>query len=410
MISLAVSLIYKKICSQTVFAIFLISCVSCLVDLENTVSQNTAPPTNLEKHIPQEIKLEVITPTGVPTPSPTTSPIPTPKTTDTPIPVPTVPPTSIPTPIPIPIQTAPTVEPSETPQANAAFIITIAIEQNQPSPDINAKLVGVKNKDNSYWVDIEMKSTVETFDKVVKKVIINDSFEYVVRLSKYNTNSFIGQFNIDDHLLKEKTLKWVIDNLDVRIENFPERVACTGSMRPIIYCGDLVKYEPANHGEELKVGDIVTFRQLVSDIDASTECPVYDDVITIIEGYIIHRIVQVLPSYNVTRYMTRGDNNPEQDSCLVKEEHVIQRVTEIIPRYYVTNDLEYDFNQSTHQNLLEERNILMADYRLALAEYNTSRGKGAAESLTSIIYQLETNLTSMQQAQQAIYDAVFWED
>ena len=74
----------------------------------------------------------------------------------------------------------------------------------------------------------------------------------MVRLSKINTEQYRGQFNIDDYLLREKTLKWANNNLDIKVENFPERVACTGSMRPIIHCVDKVIYEPANPGDPLQ--------------------------------------------------------------------------------------------------------------------------------------------------------------
>tara|TARA_B100000700_G_C15036804_1_gene853240 strand:- start:291 stop:1265 length:975 start_codon:yes stop_codon:yes gene_type:complete len=324
-----------------------------------------------------------------------------------------VPPTSTPTPIPTIISHTPidpTIEPTTISESNTAFVITIEIEVPTPVPPANTKILAVKNKNNSYWLDIEITSSTETYDKIIKNVIINDNQEYVVRLSKINTEQYRGQFNIDDYLLREKTLKWANNNLDIKVENFPERVACTGSMRPIIHCGDKVIYEPANHGDPLQVGDIITYRQLVSDIDASTECPVYDDVITIVEGYIIHRIVQVLPSYNVNRYMTRGDNNPDQDSCLVKEEHVIFRALEIIPRYYVENDLEYDYQLVSHQNLLKERDILMTDYQSALLDYNTKRSLDSAKTLTSIISLLEENLKLLQSAQQGITDAVYWDD
>ena len=404
---------YRELRKLCILTALLISSLGCLINLEDTLSTNSTPIASLESGISETNEPEVITPTIPSTFKPTPTVPPTLETHNTPTLNPTVAPTSAPTPIPTIISHTPidpTIEPTTISESNTAFVITIEIEVPTPVPPANTKILAVKNKNNSYWLDIEITSSTETYDKIIKNVIINDNQEYVVRLSKINTEQYRGQFNIDDYLLREKTLKWANNNLDIKVENFPERVACTGSMRPIIHCGDKVIYEPANHGDPLQVGDIITYRQLVSDIDASTECPVYDDVITIAEGYIIHRIVQVLPSYNVNRYMTRGDNNPDQDSCLVKEEHVIFRALEIIPRYYVENDLEYDYQLVTHQNLLKERDILMTDYQSALLDYNTKRSLDSAKTLTSIISLLEENLKLLQSAQQGITDAVYWDD
>jgi len=367
----------------------------------------TRPPQISEMQIKIEQTYEELpAQTSIPTKSVSQSTI-------TPVPSPTPEPALIPTDVPITntiMDPTPIPQPSENLDPNTAVIITIEIELPELKQKMEADILSVISKNNSYWLEIQVHSDNETYDNIIKNIIVNDSYEYVVRLSKFSPNTYRGKFNIDDHLLKEKTLKWIDNNLIFRVANFPERVACTGSMRPIIHCGDKVIYEPANHGEPLQVGDIITFRQMVEDIDASTECPVYDNVITIVEGYIIHRIVQVLSSYNINRYMTRGDNNPEQDSCLVKEEHIIFKTIEIIPRYYVINDTKYDENQMRHQELLKERDSLMNDYDSALSQYNTYRTLDAAQILTNVVNQLEKNLVSLTDVQQGITDAVSWEE
>lgn len=367
-----------------------------------TMSETTIPTKTKDKalkvSVPQaDIPTQLIIPTIQPLLAPTV--IPTPTT----IPIPPI----IPTPTAIPV---PPVMPTVTTDSGTTFTITIEVEMPPSDPILEAQVLSVISIDNSYWLELNMTSKVEIYDNVIKKVIINDSYEYVVRLSKHNVNQYKGRFNIDDYLLRQKTLQWVQDNLDIKINNFPERVACSGSMRPIIYCGDKVIYEPANYGKPLQEGDIVTFRQLVTDIDASTECPVYDDVITIFEGYIIHRIVQVLPSYNINRYMTRGDNNSEQDSCLVREEHMIHRVIDIIPRYYVIDGLQYDFSITNHQDLLKQRDILMNDYETVLVRYNNDKTADSAAAVNKAIKALDDNLTSIHETQQSITDAIYWDD
>ena len=91
-------------------------------------------------------------------------------------------------------------------------------------------------------------------------------------------------------------------------------VIISGSMEPEIQIGDVVIAKKIKD-EELKVGDIICFRQGHS-------------VIT-------HRISKVIETSTGTEYKTKGDNNNAEDSGTITEAVIEGKVIKIVP--YIGN-------------------------------------------------------------------------
>jgi signal peptidase I len=77
----------------------------------------------------------------------------------------------------------------------------------------------------------------------------------------------------------------------------------SGSMEPIIYRGDAVIFKKVNNTEELKVGDILVFKNN--------------------NKFITHRIVSIDENNNTITFTTKGDNNDDIDEFVTHEEDVI---------------------------------------------------------------------------------------
>lgn len=83
----------------------------------------------------------------------------------------------------------------------------------------------------------------------------------------------------------------------------------SGSMEPVIHTGDVIIVRPLLPAEEIRDGDIITFR--------AAEKP--DMLIT-------HRVVgTVLVNEKAVAYTTKGDANPSMDTAVVVREQVLGR-------------------------------------------------------------------------------------
>ncbi len=83
-----------------------------------------------------------------------------------------------------------------------------------------------------------------------------------------------------------------------------QSLACTGSMRPTLDCGDLVfAYRPSNESEIHK-GDIVSFRIAPNETAGFLEPSVTETI------YVMHRVFRITKtSQNETAFITKGDNS-----------------------------------------------------------------------------------------------------
>ena len=77
----------------------------------------------------------------------------------------------------------------------------------------------------------------------------------------------------------------------------------SGSMEPVVYKGDAIIFEKFDGNEEISVGDIIVFRQSGK--------------------YITHRVVDINDYKNQVRYITKGDNNNNEDDYITTNEEVV---------------------------------------------------------------------------------------
>ena len=224
--------------------------------------------------------------------------------------------------------------------------------------------------------------------------------EYIVIFTRQRSGYYRGQTYVEpDRLQRAPTAAWFQDNVYIDIEEFPVRIACTGSMRPVIHCGDEVIFEPAPRGGQLQTGDIITFRLSRADVSVDEDC---SSLFTTpnLRGtlYIIHRIQQKVRGSSPPSYVTKGDNNPERDPCLVSENSVIFRVVAINKDVYVIDQARYAEYVQEHQRLLTqyrekraERQDLLERYYASLSEYYRMARSGVRqETLDRFYNSLET--------------------
>mgnify|MGYP001766383223 FL=1 len=80
----------------------------------------------------------------------------------------------------------------------------------------------------------------------------------------------------------------------LKVDN-PVAVVISGSMEPVYYRGDIIVIkgtEPAN----IQVGDIIVYKRPYQDIP------------------IVHRVISIVPENDHLYFVTKGDNNPYEDS------------------------------------------------------------------------------------------------
>lgn len=77
----------------------------------------------------------------------------------------------------------------------------------------------------------------------------------------------------------------------------------SGSMEPIVYKGDAVIYEKYDREEKISVGDIIVFRQSGK--------------------YITHRVVDIKDYKDDVRYITKGDNNNNEDDYITTKHEIV---------------------------------------------------------------------------------------
>ena len=96
----------------------------------------------------------------------------------------------------------------------------------------------------------------------------------------------------------------------------------SSSMEPTINPGDLAIVQGA-HPRSLEVGDILVYDKLVEDLNEPTP--------QTISSPTVHRIERIITYNNQRFFVTKGDNNPNEDTWFVPEEGVIGKVTFVVP-------------------------------------------------------------------------------
>lgn len=95
------------------------------------------------------------------------------------------------------------------------------------------------------------------------------------------------------------------------IGNYKIMSVLSGSMRPVFNPGDVIIGKTVNSIEDIKTGDIITFRSNSS--------------------LVTHRIMRTTSKNGIACFQTKGDNNNVEDSQLVKMESVVSKYLFRIP-------------------------------------------------------------------------------
>lgn len=226
----------------------------------------------------------------------------------------------------------------------------------------------------------------EENERTVKTVLMtfpgHGSIEYLVGFSRQNQAYYSGEVYVEPAFLRRRTLPWIQQNVGISVGSLPARVACTGSMRPVIDCGDLVRYEAVLPETSLEVGDIVTFRFSDLDVDIQRDCP-YISGLSGITGvssligtqsiYIIHRISRKVAGSYPEAFITRGDNNFSEDYCSVKKPSIVLKVVDVARNAYVLDQEAYDRSAAAHQALLVEHGTGFANYQDLTRKFQSMR-------------------------------------
>ena len=93
-------------------------------------------------------------------------------------------------------------------------------------------------------------------------------------------------------------------------------VIVSGSMEPIIKIRDAIIIKRVEDSD-IKVGDVITYK--------SADPSFYGIMIT-------HRVIELVEEDGVTKYMTKGDNNPTRDPRLVTKDQIYGEVVMRIPK------------------------------------------------------------------------------
>ncbi|MCI0887156.1 MAG: signal peptidase I [Chloroflexi bacterium] len=155
---------------------------------------------------------------------------------------------------------------------------------------------------------------------------------------------------------------------DPKVEIESSGLACTGSMLPLLHCGDMVIMQTNLKRRDVQVGDIISFRRR----DCFTGRSVTDSIT-------LHRVVDIDAGW----FVTRGDNNYTVDSCRLPLNNVTGKllayIEDIYPEHYMGtanyeaikanfNELQELFNRDL--SIFREQEERLED---AEDEYNDGR-------------------------------------
>ena len=155
---------------------------------------------------------------------------------------------------------------------------------------------------------------------------------------------------------------------DPKVEIESSGLACTGSMLPLLHCGDMVIMQTNLKRRDVQVGDIISFRHR----DCFTGRSVTDSIT-------LHRVVGIDAGW----FVTQGDNNYTVDSCRLPLNNVTGKllayIEDIYPEHYMGtanyeaiktnfNELQELFNRDL--SIFREQEERLED---AEDEYNDGR-------------------------------------
>ena len=145
---------------------------------------------------------------------------------------------------------------------------------------------------------------------------------------------------------------------DPDIEINTSGLACTGSMLPILHCGDIVIMRTNLQHRDIQEGDIISFQRR----DCFTGR-------TVTESTILHRVIDIDSGW----FVTRGDNNYTVDSCRISISNVTGKllayIEDIYPEHYMATS-NYEAIKTNYNDLLErfDRNLAKYQEQLELLE------------------------------------------
>lgn len=111
---------------------------------------------------------------------------------------------------------------------------------------------------------------------------------------------------------------------DPDVETTSSGLACTGSMLPLLHCGDIVIMQTNLKHRDIQEGDIISFRRR----DCTSGRSVTDSIT-------LHRVVDIDAGW----FVTQGDNNYTVDSCRLPLINVtgklLSYIEDIYPEHYM---------------------------------------------------------------------------
>ena len=155
---------------------------------------------------------------------------------------------------------------------------------------------------------------------------------------------------------------------DPDIEINTSGLACTGSMLPILHCGDIVIMRTNLQHRDIQEGDIISFQRR----DCFTGR-------TVTGSTILHRVIDIDSGW----FVTRGDNNYTVDSCRMPISNVTGKllayIEDIYPEHYMATS-NYEAIKTDYNDLQErfDRDLAKYQEQLELVEdaeddYNDDR-------------------------------------
>ena len=145
---------------------------------------------------------------------------------------------------------------------------------------------------------------------------------------------------------------------DPDIEINTSGLICTGSMLPILHCGDIVIMRTNLQHRDIQEGDIISFQRR----DCFTGR-------TVTESTILHRVIDIDSGW----FVTRGDNNYTVDRCRMSISNVTGKllayIEDIYPEHYMATS-NYEAIKTNYNDLLErfDRNLAKYQEQLELLE------------------------------------------
>ncbi len=145
---------------------------------------------------------------------------------------------------------------------------------------------------------------------------------------------------------------------DPDIEINTSGLICTGSMLPILHCGDIVIMRTNLQHRDIQEGDIISFQRR----DCFTGR-------TVTESTILHRVIDIDSGW----FVTRGDNNYTVDRCRMSISNVTGKllayIEDIYPEHYMATS-NYEAIKTNYNDLQErfDRNLAKYQEQLELLE------------------------------------------